>query len=256
MPEFQFDPSIGEAISIDPRASKHRDNVESEVSPEEIEQSRHDRMARGLSDRATRQHKSSAGDSHTYIQAEAQLLDLQSQFSRETNPIQQRVLEEKINALASALVEKDPGLTESALDDPDRETLEEYLLGNDPTIQEDLAWAGENLPERFNQDFNKIVVDSNDEALQSTGYQFIKEMRNNPSHFTPRDQTEALTDVQITSMESMLGPETTHDIVVMSEMIRANKINTIDAMKLCAKSPRLMKGLRTAAEAGLINIAI
>lgn len=256
MPEFLFDPSIGEAISIDPHASKHRDNVESEVSPEEIEKARHDRMSRGLSDRATRQNISSAGDSHTYIQAEAQLLDLQSQLSRETDFVQQRVLKEKVNALAAALIEKDPGITNFALDSDDRETIEEHLLGNDPTIQEDLAWAGENLPEHFNEDFNKIVVDSGDEALQSTEYQFIKEMRNNPSHFTPRNQTEPLTSVQIASMESMLGEETTHDIVVMSEMIRADKINTIVAMKLCCKSPRLMKGLRTAAEAGLINIAI
>ena len=104
MPEFQFDPSVGKAFAIDPRASKPRDNVESEVSPEEIEQSRHDRMAQGLSNRANRQNVASAGDSHTYIQAEAQLLELQSQLSRETDFVQQRVLEEKVNALALAPV--------------------------------------------------------------------------------------------------------------------------------------------------------
>ena len=256
MPEYVYDPSMGQAFEIDSRASKPKDNIESEISPEEIEQARHDRMSQGMADRANRRNVASAGDSHTYIQAEAQLLDLQSQLSRETDFVQQRVLEEKVEALALALMQKDPGTSDSALDSDDRETLEEHLLGNDPTIREDLAWAGENLPERFNEDFNKLVVDSGDEALQSTGYQFIKEMRNNPSHFTPRNQTEPLNSVQIASMEDMLGAETTHDIVVMSKMMRSDKINTIDAMKLCAKSPRLMKGLRTAAEAGIINIAI
>ena len=121
MPEYIYDPNVGEAFAIDSRASKPKDYVESEINPDELEEHRIDVTARGLSDRATRRNTAAAGDATQYIESEAKLLDLQRQLSHSTDPIEQRVLEGKINALAEGLVTKDPGLTESKLDDPSLE---------------------------------------------------------------------------------------------------------------------------------------
>ena len=253
MPEFIYDSSVGEAFQIDSRAAKPKEYVESEINPDELEEALINRTARGLSERATRQHTASAGDATQYIESEAKLLDLQRQLSQSNDPIQQRVLEGKITALAEALVSKDPGLTDSKLDEVDEaDDFEEYLR-NEKNVEEIVNWAAENMPKDFNETFNNRIAESDDQGVQLAGLEFLNTVRTRQEVFQHRWEAQPLSDTHIAGLVDCVGQENADDLVVLSEGVRTGAISTIQAIETVGKSPRLKRALKTAADQGIIT---
>jgi hypothetical protein len=254
MPEYQYDPNVGEAFAIDPRASKPKEFVEAEVTPEEIEDHRHQVMARGLSDRANRQNIAAAGDvgSSQLYESESLLLDLQSKLSRETDPIKQQVLQHQVEELAQGIVSNDPGLTNSNLDNPENDTFDEYLKNNH-NVEELVQWAGENFDPKFTNTFNEKIAENEDEGVKIAGMEFIQNMRDNQGVFFHRQEVKPLTEAHYDSLVDVLGTEVATDVVTLAEAVRTEKCSTIEAIKLVGKSPRLKNGLRVAIEQGIID---
>ena len=246
-PEVQFDPSTGSSNFVSRGAQ-----VDPPSSYEEREANTHQIMAQGLADRAANRNQSTAGET-TNLATEQKLLDLQSELSRETNPIKIEQLQAQCVALAAGLVGDE--VPQSEPDGPVDEDFDQEMINNNPGVIADLQNAAEVLDADLAAGYNDHILGHKDPVVKSNGYALLSDLRQNPEMFGSRSEMTALTPAHESSLAELVGEELASDIMTCNAAIMAGKPPTA-VMATVMKSPKHMKAFRAAAEAGIITIAL
>ena len=256
MPEYQFDPSAGQVVQIDPRASQ------GDVDPtlptlEEKEGAIHQTMARGLASRARNDHGATAGEYQNLASEEA-LLELQGQISRETNPIKLEQMQAQAEALAAGLV----GLAspnEPVQEGPTTAELKaewhENYRNQNPGVDEALAYAGEVMGENMAEAFNGLI-DSDDEEVRVSAIKTVQMLHKNPNQFVDAKESAGLTMEQCNEFASEYGQETATQLHTIANAVASGTVTSSQALQTVAKRPALLRAITELAASGRINIAL
>ena len=255
MPEYQFDPSAGQVVQIDPRASQ------GDVDPtlptlEEKEGAIHQTMARGLASRARNDHGATAGEYQNLASEEA-LLELQGQISRETNPIKLEQMQAQAEALAAGLVGASPN--EPVQEGPTTAELKaewhENYRNQNPGVDEALAYAGEVMGENMAEAFNDLI-DSDDEEVRVASIKTVQMLHQNPDQFVDAKESAGLTMEQCNEFASEYGQETATQLHTIANAVASGAVTSSQALQTVAKRPALLRAITELAASGRINIAL
>ena len=200
MPEFMYDPSVGKAVGVSRGGGQEDPSL---TSYEQREANTHQVMAQGLADRAANRNQSTAGET-TNLATEQKLLDLQSELSRETNPIKIEQLQAQCVALAAGLVGDEVPQSEP---EPAGEDFDQEMINNNPGVIADLQNAAEVLDGDLAAGYNDHILGHKDPVVKQNGYQLLSDLRQNPEMFGSRHEMTALTSAHEASLTELVGAE-------------------------------------------------
>ena len=256
MPEFMYDPSAGQAVQVDPRAS-YGDVDPTAPSLEQKEENIHSTMARGLASRARNDHGSTAGE-YVNLAAEEQLLDLQAEINRETNPIKIEQMQAKAEALAAGLIGAQP----QPMSQPDAPTAaedkaawHENYKNQNPGVEEALAYAGEVMGDDLAGGFNQMI-DSDDEEVRVASIKTVQMLHQNPERFTSAQESTGLTMEQCNEFATEYGQETANQLHTIANAVASGAVSSMQALQTVSKRPALLRAITELAASGRINIAL
>ena len=240
--EYQYDPEQGTALPVN-RGGRPDVNPDA-ITPEELEGAIHDRMARGLSNRAARTHKSSAGETNM-LAAETKLLELQAQLSRETNPLKIEQMMAKCEALASGLVGGDVVPMEKESAPTKREEVEawtEAYRNSNPSIDAALQNASEVMGDELLPEFNELL-DSEDEEVRVAALRTVEHLHKSPDSFVAAADSTGVSEDTERHIASQYGEEMAHAISVLGNGVASGAITSKQALQTASKDSRMLSVL-------------
>lgn len=243
--EYMWDPSQNAAVEVS-RGGREEVNPDA-PTPEEIEGAIHNRMARGLTQRANNVSKASAGDTNM-LAAETKLLELQAAISRETNPLKIEQMQAKAEALASGLV-GGPMEPLKAPIEPKQQSKDDWMAdyrNTNPGVEQDLAYAGEVFGSELAPAFQEMI-DSDDEQTRVGAIRTIAHLRKSPASFVSAEESTGVSEDMERHIAASYGEATANAIAVLGNNLAQGLITSKQAISTASKDPVLLNALYTLA---------
>ena len=252
---YQWDPSINDAREVGSISQQQQDTTDA-PSQEELTRHRVQQTAEGLADRS--RHTATPGDTQD-LANEASLYQLQKELSvaHETgNHLRAMELEDKVTAMASALVGDVFPATRQEEEVAYSEDFAEEYKNQNPDLDLDLAYAGEVMGSDLAESINEVITDNSDQLSQVAALEMVKQLRADPSHFISREESTGVSELLEAEIASEFGTDLAHAVSVLGNSVARNVITPQQAIRTAAQDPDLQNCIRSLVASGRLRIAL
>ena len=252
MPEYTFDPSTGEGVEVG-RGPQQQQTYE------EVQEQHHQKAAQNYQ----RRHASEATPLTGDPELESRLVKLQSQLNDPNLNYAERLqLESLAYQIAGrlsggdetdggeAILNEAPTITDNSVEEYSRQLAEEG------THNEDLQFAAEHFDTEVSEAINTALDEATDPTQIQSAMGAISQIRKNPDWIGQGEEVTSISNTAYQEIAESFDAETADAIRIINENLVAGNISKGEAMKTAMKSPRVLNALLSAAQSGLITLAL
>jgi len=199
-----------------------------------------------------------AADSEVELRLQETLSQLRAHETGQANldPLKVLQLQAQAERLAAAAVGQEyrPQTQEQFNTEvEERESFEEYARNRYPNLDEELTNAGKVLSQQSAENLNELLR-SDDDEVKSLTMNLVHQLKETPQYFA--SSHTPLTTENANNLVAEFGEDLGGEIITLSAAVANGVVTPAQALATASKSPRLVQGLITAAQRGLIRIAL
>lgn len=271
MPEYTYDPALGDAVEtrggVIPRMGNAYEQSHSSLGATQEEIARHqlNETAAGLGSRAAMKDRLSGVsdsdiDSSSFapqlVELEQELQYLQTVIYQSTSPVEKASLSQRAESLAAQIVSlQQSHLSGAAVDDSSIANDIREEVGN-LEAQEVLQFAAENLQSHQIEELNQNLESEDPLTVEAT-WQFLQQYRSNPAIFSSdRSDFSGFDDYQFAELVQYYGEERASEISLLGQAVAAGVKTPSQVLRTASQDPALLQTILDAAQRGLIRIQL